>query len=253
MMIHLDSHVHVYDYYNLDRLCDAMIRHAGKEAVPAMFLAEREGQGTFFEWMEAAREGRPMKAATRWRPISTPDDFTVVLGDGIREIYVFAARQVAARERVEALGLFTTAPIPDGLPLEETIARIREAGGLPVLAWGVGKWLFKRGRLVRSILDASEPDSLFIGDSALRPRMWGTPVPMRAARKRGMRILCGSDPLPRKDDELRAGSYATLVPGNLDPESPSECMRDLLSYPANSLRRAGRRLGLFQFLARLKG
>ena len=251
-MIHLDSHVHFYGFYDLDRLCDSLLRNAGAEAAPAMFLAEREGQGVLAEWREAAQSGKPVAGASRWRPISVPDDTSVVLGDGKKEIYVFAARQIAAKERIEAIGLFTSAPIPDGLPLAVTISRIRDAGGLPMLAWGVGKWLFGRGRVVRGIIGSSDPDSLFIGDSALRPRFWGTPFAMRAARRRGMRILCGSDPLPRQGDESRAGSYASLIRGNLDPESPSECLRDLLLYPPKSLGAAGRRLGLLPFLARMK-
>ena len=251
-MIHLDSHVHFYDFYDLDRLCDSLLGNTGAEAASAMFLAEREGQRTFAEWREAALAGKPIRGAARWHPISAPDDSSIVLGDGSDEIYVFAARQIAASERIEALGLFTSAPIPDGLPLAETISRIREAGGIPMLAWGVGKWLFKRGGVVRGIIDSSDPDSLFIGDSALRPRFWGTPGPMRAAIKRGMRVLRGSDPLPRKGDESRAGTYASLIRGNLDPESPSECLRDLLMYPPESLRSAGRRLGLLPFLARIK-
>ncbi len=251
-MIHLDSHVHLYDFYNLDRLCDSLLKNAGAEATPAMFLADRDGQRTFDEWSKAAIDGKPIKGTSRWRPISKPDDTSVVLGNGTDEIYVFAARQIAANERIEVLGLFTSAPIPDGLPLADSIARIRDAGGIPMLAWGVGKWLFKREAIVRDIIDSADPDSLFIGDSALRPRFWGTPVPMRAARKRGMRVLCGSDPLPRRGDESRAGSYASLIRGNLNPESPSESLRDLLMYPPTSLRRAGRRLSILSFLARVK-
>lgn len=251
-MIHLDSHVHVYDFYDIDRLCYAMVDHAGDEAAPAMFLAERAGQHVFSDWAEAAEDGKPIRSASRWRPIGRPDDWTVVMGDGSSELHVFRARQIAARERVEALGLFTSEEIPDGLPLAETIGRIRASGGIPVLAWGIGKWLFSRGRLVSSLIDSADPDSLFLGDSALRPRFWGTPAPMRAAAKKGMRVLCGSDPLPRKGEESRAGSYASLIRGNLDPESPAECLRDLLSYPAGSLRPAGSRLGFAQFVSRLK-
>ena len=250
-MIHLDTHVHVYDSYNLDRLCDSMVAHAGEAAVPAMFVAERQGQKVFQSWVDCASDGLPMKGAKRWRPLTAPDEFTVVLGDGNRELTAFAARQIAARERIEALARLTSAPIPDGLPLAETLTRIRDAGGIPVLAWGVGKWLFRRRKIVERILESADPDSLFLGDSALRPLFWGTPRPMAAAMKRGFRVLCGSDPLPRPGDEARAGSYATLVMGNLGADEPSNVLRDLLSYPSTSLRPAGRRAGAIEFLRRL--
>jgi hypothetical protein len=249
-MIHLDTHVHVYDGYNVDRLCDAMVARAGKEAIPAMFLAERTGQHTFSDWVAAAKEGRPMAGATRWRPLTAPDDWTVVLGDGDSELAVFAARQIAAKERIEALGLFLSTPIPDGLPLAGTLERIREAGGIPVLPWGIGKWLFKRRKIVERILASYDPDTLFLGDSALRPRFWKTPRPMSAAIKRGFRVLHGSDPLPHPDEELRAGSYATLLMGSLDPASPADGLRNLLFLQASSFTPVGRRSTLREFLCR---
>ncbi len=254
-MIYLDSHVHVYDAYDLDRLFEALVaRPAAAGATVAMVLVDRHGQRRFAAWAAAAGSERTREARLggRWQPARAPDPLTVVMSDGHREVYVFAGRQVAARERVEALGLLTATAPADGLPLAATLDGLREVGALPVLAWGVGKWLFGRGRLVRRTLARATPATLLLGDSALRPVGWLTPRPMAAARRRGFRVLCGSDPLPRPNDERRAGEYATQIVGELDPAAPAASLRRLLENPAVALQPAGRRSSLRAFLRRLR-
>lgn len=254
-MIYLDSHVHIYDTYDIDRLFEALVsRRAAAGATIAMVLVERQGQQRFSAWAAAAgsERARETRLGGRWQPARTPDPLTVVMSDGHREVTVFAGRQVAARERVEALGLLTATAPEDGLPLAATLDGLRQAGALPVLAWGVGKWLFGRARLVRRTLARATPATLLVGDSALRPVGWLTPRPMAAARRRGFRVLCGSDPLPRPHEERRAGQYATLIMGDLDPAAPAASLRRLLEDPAVTLRPAGRRSSLRTFLRRLR-
>ena len=250
-MIFLDAHLHLYPAYDRDRLFDAFAAQASRLAPAATawagFLLLREGQGTL---------GRLIAATTRphqqWRRVREPAPGTCVMSNGTHEILLVAARQIAARERVELLGLFSEADVPDGLPLAETALRLRAAGALPVLAWGLGKWLFPRSRAVRALIDAAaDPDSLLIGDSALRPAFWGEPHLMRHAREQGLRLLYGSDPLPRPGEESVAGQYASLVEADLGDGDPAAALRQRLLDRAVAITPAGRRHGLREILARL--
>jgi hypothetical protein len=245
----LDAHLHFYPFFDRDLLFDALAANAARlapGAVPAAALARRGGQPPFRELLAAGAGGG------RWRVVRAPDPSCLVMGrDDGREVHVFAARQVAAAERIEALGLPGDAEVPDGLPLAETLARLRAAGLIPVLAWGQGKWLFGRAGVVRAVLADASPRELMIGDSALRPSFLGTPRPMATARQRGLRVLCGSDPLPRAGEERCAGMYATLVAGGLDPRAPSRSLGRLLLDPAAAPRPLGRRHGPAAVLRRL--
>ncbi len=246
-MIFFDAHVHLYPSHDRDLLLDTLAANAARlapGATAALALMRRAGQPGLEETL--ARGGG------RWRRVRAPDAHCAVASDGRSEVYLFAARQVAARERLEALGLFGEAEIPDGLTLEESLARLRAAGLLPVLAWGLGKWLGARGRLVRAVIAANIPQELLLGDSALRPAFWGTPRPMAAARRRGLRVLYGSDPLPRSGEESVAGRYATLVEGDLDSAAPTASLRRLLLDGRVALRPAGKRHGLLATLSRLQ-
>ena len=249
-MIFFDSHVHFYPEYDYDVVFGAFCSHAECFAPQATTLALAVMLREFQPSLGSVFEGR---LNGKWRAKSTPRNGAMVVTDGTRDIHVLAARQVAAKERVEALGFFGEALVPDGLPLAETIERLRAASYVPVLAWGLGKWLLKRAPLVEATLAAADkPDDLLVGDSALRPSFWPTPSPMRAASRKGLRVVWGSDPLPRKADERSAGRYVTLIDAELDLSRPASSMLALLTDPAVSIRPVGRRYGLFDTIKRLK-
>lgn len=248
-MLLLDAHIHVYPDYDLTRAWQALQAHA--DAIDAaadlgLVLVDREGQDHFARWSAAAPVGAErVEVADR-----TALRLTLTGGRGC---WVFAGRQVAARERVEALGLLCRDAGPDGEPLAESLARIRDGGGLAVLAWGVGKWLLGRAAVVRESLATATPASLMLGDSALRPVGWGEPRPMRQARRDGFRVLAGSDPLPAAAESQVFGQYMNAIDVTIRTDAPSASLRDALANPAVELRPVGQRSGPRAFLRRMRG
>lgn len=220
-MLLLDAHVHVYPHYDVGVLLDSMLRRSLRiYALPfstGMVLVEREGVDVFGEW--ARGEGLP----EGWT--ATSIDPTAVRLRGGGELTVFAGRQIACAERLEILGVCTRAPIRDGVSCEEAIAAVRESGGMPVLAWGVGKWLFKRAKIVQSLLADNEPSELPLCDTSLRPVFWPCPAAMRDPRRP---VLCGSDPLPRPGEEAQVGRYTSWIPVDIRVDNPSALLLDAI-------------------------
>jgi hypothetical protein len=173
-------------------------------------------------------------------------------GGGLSPLFILPGRQIATRERLEILCLGSDSEIPDGEPADLTIRRIREIDALPVLTWAVGKWLFKRRRVVEKLISTFGPDKLLIGDSAMRPVFWPEPKPMRMARQLGYRLIAGSDPLPKPGDERQMGRYATLIEGSFNPLSPRRSLLAALSGGATTISRVGSRCGVFEFPSRLR-
>ncbi len=249
MALLIDAHVHVYAHYDTARLLAAF--HARIRAVGAttgvMMLAEREGTDVFADW--AAGKNLPDTVE------ALPSDPTalVLRQPGAPDIVVVAGRQIACAERVEILALATRQTFHDGTPAAAAMEQTRAAGALPVLAWGVGKWLFGRARIVDGLIQASQGQPLFIADPALRPVFWPTPILMRKARALGHRVLAGSDPLPPETEATRVGQYAELAPDSaLDPAAPlTPQIRSILS--THPLRHTGRRAGCLDFLRNLTG
>ncbi len=249
-MIVADTHLHLYPHYDLAvgvRECVARMNRLVPDAVCAGYLAERSDCRVY----EALRTGRSGVFA---------DDVTVeklsdgrvlaIRAFGSEPLYLAPGRQIVTKERVELLGLTTDANIPDGLPAETTIQRIREVGGIPVLAWAVGKWLFGRAGTVRSLLDRFGPDELLLGDSAMRPTIWPTPVLIRTARNRGYKVVAGTDPLPAHGEEHVMGRYATVMDLEFNDAHAIEDLRSALRLNLRDIRCVGKRSGPVTFLRR---
>lgn len=247
MSILIDSHVHIYPHYDVALALDAFtvrIRAAGA-ACGVMMLAEREGVDQFGRWTDKV-------PAPGWTVVPSDAVSLVLRKPDQPDIVVVSGRQIACAERIEILALATRTTFCDGTPAQQAVAESLAAGALPVLAWGVGKWFFKRARVVAALLDAYTNDDLAIADPSLRPIFWPTPRPMAKAAAKGRRVLAGSDPLPPKGEAARIGQYADLATASLDFAAPlTPQIVDVLK--AAPLRPVGRRAGLLEFLRRMSG
>ena len=241
-MLLLDAHVHVYPFYDQAVLLSGAVERlgaiAGKDDAIGIVLVEREGVDVFGEW--AAGRLPEGWSATRL------DDRSMRLESASgRGLHVFAGRQIACAARLEILGVGTRVAVKDGVRCEEAIEAVAADGGLPVLAWGVGKWLLGRAGTVRELLLRHAPDTLALCDTSLRPVFWPKPAAMRG----GVRpVLCGSDPLPRKGEEAQAGRYACEVAMELPVSEPTK--RLILQLRAGGLVPRGRRSSAVEFLRR---
>jgi len=185
-------------------------RHGCLAPVGVLFLAE---SGTY-DWFGQLGEGR---APRNWQVENSGERASCVLKRGPDRIVVLAGRQIMTDERIEVLSLCSADRIPDGFTLAQTVERIREVGGLPVLPWGVGKWTGRRKHLMEEFL-AHCVDPVLLGDNGGRPAGWREPPQFAWARKQGRAILPGSDCLPLPGEEKRTGAYC----GRMDQELPEQ-------------------------------
>jgi hypothetical protein len=232
MFVAADTHVHLYPCYDVS----AALRFAAEnlaalssdscpesERVGVLFLTERR-DCSFFEDL---KRGKLLLAG--WKIEVLQDGVLRLLGgssDGA--LLVAPGRQIVTRERLEVLGLAMAGLVMDGLPAEETLARIRGLGGVAVLNWSPGKWFFGRGLVVRKLIEESAPADFLIGDIAMRPSLWLEPRLMRLARRRGFGLAAGSDPLPFAGEERKVGSFGMAGRAELSMDAPLESLRELL-------------------------
>ncbi|MBU4212755.1 MAG: hypothetical protein L6437_05770 [Kiritimatiellae bacterium] len=264
-----DGHVHVYPAYdikamfcnliqNLDRLAGLPARlqryaqHCGQAVATAPALragaagfAESGTIGNGIHKLAFLAESREHDFFCRLKDqdkaivghgleiTSGPDPVCVTVSfHEVGRVCLVAGRQIVTRERLEILALAMRAKIPDGLPARDVIQRVVEAGGIPVLAWSPGKWLFARGHLVRDLIESDQGQILRLGDTTLRPTLWPEPRLMKLARARGMTVIPGSDPLPLAGEERYAGTYGFIYQGAFDASQPAVSIGRMLAGPA---------------------
>jgi|WetSurMetagenome_2_1015567.scaffolds.fasta_scaffold148002_2 hypothetical protein len=255
MTLLADTHVHLYDSYNLDTAFSSAFANLSRlrPDVPgptclALFLAERRDCHAF----DRLREHCTTSGTSRHRIDTTADDRVLSISrDDGRSLLLVAGRQIATRERLEVLALLGEPGVPDGGDILDTIGRVSEGGAVPVLAWAPGKWTGHREAVVRSVLRASSPTRLLVGDSSMRPRGWPVPAPLREAERQGFVVVAGTDPLPFRGQESVIGRYGISVDAETRGGSPLPDLRASLTGATGPVVVAGQRDSLASVAVRL--
>jgi hypothetical protein len=273
MLIAADTHVHVYRDYdvaaalshglaNLTRLATESPRGGGDGDSPTegessaehdplavLFLAEARGSHFFVD----LHQGRLAERLPGWSIDRASDNAALwaTSPEGGR-ILVVAGRQLVTAERLELLALATAAELPERLELAASVAAARDEGAVPVLSWAPGKWTFQRGEAVAAVIESAHPNELLVGDTTLRAG-GAEPRLMTRARRLGLKVVAGSDPLPIGGEEPILGTYGTTWHGEIEIDRPVDSLRHMLLDPAVPVTIVGERTswpGVFSRLAR---
>ncbi len=152
-----DTHVHLYPWYDLGAAVGGLSRRLGSfdgASLRAAFLTERS-DGRYFS---DVREGKVGAAVEGHEFHPGGEEGVVILAEGGKvKLYLLAGRQIVTGEGIEILALLSDSRIRDGLAADEVVAAVLDSGGIPVLSWAPGKWLFRRGKVVEKLLDRSSP------------------------------------------------------------------------------------------------
>lgn len=264
MQIVADTHVHIYPFYRIEKALESVLARLTPksgpltptpriETVKIACLTERYDCDVY----RLLQDTPPEAVNDLFEILSKEEALLIRHRKTGGEFYLLPGQQIITSENIEVLSLSTATRVTEGQNAAQTVRDVLEAGGLPVVAWAPGKWFGERGKVVRQLLNDFSPEQLALGDTTLRPLGWMLPNIMRDARKRGFRILYGSDPLPFKGEEIRPGTYRTVIRDHKlqsNPEmaqlSPALLIRNLLKSKWQ-IHPAGSRGRLLQVLQRL--
>ena len=250
-MLLIDGHVHVYPCFDAARLLTAACANfdfaMGRSsrtptAFRVLFLTETSRD----HWFRDAAAGRVQVPGWAFRPTEEPVSLIARREDGA-EVCLVAGRQVAGREGLEVLALGTDQDIPDGGSTEDVLDAVKKSGAMPVIPWGVGKWLGRRGGILDRMIESRAGDFL-LGDNGGRPWCWPEPLQFKAAEARGSLVLPGSDPLPFAGEESRAGSCGALLDTDIPGKRPAAEITELIRSRSYVLVPFGRRETSFRFV-----
>lgn len=267
----VDGHAHFHPRFSAAGFLDAAARNLRRRASADDEPDGLARRGVRLCLMLADPAGRDSLRAlsaglgdvARWEVRDTAEHVSrLALGEESGPIGLIAGRQVATEEGLEVLALATDAEIPGGRSARETVDASLAAGAVTVVPWGFGKWWFRRGRVVRRLVESVDHPLFFLGDNGGRPRTAPEPSLFRAARRRGTAVLAGSDPLPFSREEERVGSYGFVLPGRRADDAdrrvgppdgpggdaaPAAALRARLERLAGPPPTFGRRVGLGRF------
>ena len=237
-----DAHVHLHPCFEVDQVLDCAFFNfeffadkleCKKDYLGVLFLSEVRSESRFNQLYGSALFSYPgtgtEEISSSWQFCHTHEAFSLLAQRGsTQQLILLAGRQIVTQEGLEVLALITDRFVEDGLSLDETIERVISNGGLPVLPWGVGKWLGKRGSLLRDFLEAASFSPIFLGDNGGRPSFWQKSPYFRWAEMHGIGILPGTDPLPLSSESERPGGYGFRLRGSISLTEPGKDMKHLL-------------------------
>lgn len=250
-MILVDAHVHIHDCFDLEDFLDAALTNFRAESIRCgrrnaftalLLLTESEQENWFDRLVHYARNGYTLaKVASRtWSFRRTAESCSLLAEcNGAQAFYIVAGRQIVTAEGLEVLALITDRQFANGQVLAEVIESVKAAGAIPAIPWGWGKWMGKRGRLLKRVLEDSKHPGVFLGDNSGRPQFLPRPSHFSLAESRGIRILPGSDPLPFVSECSRAGSFGFSLEGAVPFGQPAGNLRRMLTGSDNNIRTYG--------------
>jgi hypothetical protein len=252
--ITIDSHVHIQDCFPLAEFFDcAFANLAGVDptGVPltnkVLLLAESGAADYFSQIAEAKPDSELLSGLGRWSCVRLEEDSILLESSAGERLFLVAGRQIVTSDRLEVLALATARKFRDGQSTQATLAAVAAAQALPVLPWGFGKWVGRRGRIVHDLLAEGRSTVPFIGDNGGRLRWWPTPASFAVATGHGIPVLAGSDPLPFASELSSVGSYGLKLNGEFDPSQPAASVRTLLGRRSLGQQNFGHTESLFRF------
>ncbi len=244
-LIIADAHVHLYDCFDMGRLLDRVFSNFQKEAdAPRkgtpfsafLFLAETKTENWFYRFSSRPEKGpSQIKGFGKWAFRPTKEECSLyAFMDEKKGIYIIAGRQIRTKEKLEVLALGTIQSFEEGLPLKEMISWISRLEAVPVIPWGVGKWIGRRGKIVKDLLYNKALPPFFLGDNRNRPLFWPRSDLFKLVEHKGIPILPGTDPLPFSSEIGQIGKFGFKLPGSIDSEYPFKELKKLLLDPSTS-------------------
>jgi hypothetical protein len=228
----VDAHVHLHDCFDAAVFLDvaaANFQHAAHrtgvspDAPGFLLLAETPDARAF----ERLRDGS-LAAGAGWDVrAGTEAESVLAFHDDRLRLVIVAGTQLRTTDGLEVLALLSGHRFTAPLALDSTVAEVQRVGAIPVVPWGFGKWTLRRGRIVAAAMD-SAPRPFFLGDNGGRPRLGPTPALLRRARRNGVVVLPGSDPLPFASQQTRAGSFGLIAVVDTEDPQPAGALREWL-------------------------
>ena len=249
----VDGHVHFYEVGRASLTLNSALenfltlRGGENQCVGALLLTEGSREHVF----ETLSNRNACGDWTIKRTESEPQSL-IAERDG-HVLAIICGRQIRCDTGLEVAALGTTHEFPDGLALDDTLARVQESGAMAVIPWGFGKWSGERGKMVDQALDRYSPGNLAVGDNGGRLRLAGEPLLVSKARDAGYKVLSGSDPFPCGDDYHRVGAFGFFTGVTPGTSSPWHELSTWLAAQEQSPPGYGQAIGPLRFLSNQVG
>ena len=249
----IDSHVHIYNCFPiksfftnaLENFKVQCLKSGFRNFIGILFLTETKDYN-YFSRLKDNHFKRELDELDLKLIKNNEIDSLVYKNRDNNYLVLIAGKQIITLEKLEVLALGTVEKLEYGKNLKESIEYINFLGALPVLPWGVGKWIGTRGKIIKDYIE-NKRDRIFLGDNSGRPEFWLNPEQFKLVNTKDIIIIRGSDPLPIKSQEKKIGKFGFLINEEIDLDSPSNDLKKILSNLQKKPQNFGKLEGALNF------
>ncbi|MFZ1289736.1 MAG: hypothetical protein WAR79_06585 [Melioribacteraceae bacterium] len=227
----IDSHVHIHDCFDTNEFFESVFENfeniaeeinKSEDWIGILLLSEISGINYFNKLINNDSIIDAKKFSIR----KTEENNSLIIENNKSQILIIVAgKQIIARDGIEILALCSNSEFENGKDVEHTVREINKIGGIPVLPWGVGKWLGSRKKIIENYVRESK-DFFFLGDNSARPSFWSEPQIFKLGKLKKHFVLPGTDALPITSEQNKTGSYGFSLEEEIN-----------LRYPASEVKR----------------
>lgn len=256
-LILIDTHLHIYDCYNIIRFFKEAKKNfshyhkklkSTEKFVGILFLTESKGLNYFEKLQKNSNDIIQNLEKENFIGKKSDENCSIVFETtDSNNIIIIAGQQIITKEKLEVLSLGTRQKIEYSLSLEETVKRIIDIGAIPILPWGVGKWLGQRNGIVNEFLKKNGETRFFLGDNSGRLSIMKAPTLFNVSGQNKKLVLRGSDPLPIKSQEKKAGSFGFYFVSDIDLFNPFKNVKEIIYNLGNEPNNYGKLENIFDF------
>lgn len=225
----IDAHAHIQECYDINLYISSIIKNFSNVVknenlsdkwIGVIFLTEVKGLN-YFDKLKS-KEAKDRLKENDFSVNDSLEDNSIILSDNKQHtIIIIAGKQIITEKNIEVLALGTTSNFEYGNSIEKTITKIQECGAIPVLPWGVGKWLGRRKEILIKYMEANSSKTYFLGDNGGRPIFWPKPKIFSKGIELNHFVLPGSDALAIPSENTKTGSYGFMLESEIDLDKPA--------------------------------
>ena len=180
--------------------------------------------------------------------VQSDNDSVVNITSKNWSLTVIDGEQIVTEEGLELLCIGGKLLLGAPPKLRRAIDACLDQGFIPVLPWGAGKWLGRRGQYVADLVNhGTYSTELALSDNGTRPSLWPYPSILTRAEESDYAVLNGSDSLAVCNDQIRTGR-AGIILDDARCRCPMSAIRDVVSGANSNFRRYGSSMTTLQFL-----
>jgi len=247
MAIYCDTHVHCYDFSEIEDLFahaySNVLAQGFNESDDQLVLFFTDGQRdkTWSKLQSLLKENNNL-ALWNLQKLECNNTLSVTNLQTKANIILVSSRQINSSERLEFLVLGYDGDDEDGIKADQIIDKFSD-DYLLICPWGVGKWLFSRGKLLTDLLRRFN-NKLYLGDNGGRPWFWKFVPHFKLIETT---IINGSDPLPLNGEIKRVASFGICLDTKVGEELNARILIGLLKDESVDKTNFGKALGILGF------